>query len=305
MLRIKAQTWRADRFPEIGRGGEAVVYRLRNDLVAKVFLLPTAPEYADNKALQEAASVRIREMQTKLLEFPEDVPEGLVTPYGVLVSPHGNIFGYAMSFVDGVPLDKLSRTSSGCPSSMAGLVLVRLHELVSALHERGIVVGDLNENNIIVSKQGPRFIDADSMQFGQYPCRAFMPRFTAPELLEVDAPRRFFRRAQPPVQPGKPVVYKMVAPHSELTDWYSFLVIAMRVLTFTDPYGGVAPNMSFEERYSKRVTVFDRQVTYPRVARPLSSVPRPILELFFRAFHRGERFVPDKELFSAIGAHTT
>ncbi|MDP3770963.1 MAG: hypothetical protein Q8R16_01535 [bacterium] len=293
LLRIRSPRWNPSKFPELGRGGEAVVYRLRPDTAAKVFLLPNAMEYADQPQSQEAARVRIREMQTKLDAFPRDLPPEVVAPTGVLVNEKGQVFGYVMPLIKGVGLDQLSRTSSIGTSKVVSTMLTKFYDLMSALHGRGVVVGDCNEHNIIVARRTPHLIDADAMQFGPYQCRTFMPRFVAPELVRAEKPEGRSKKVL-----ATPATFSMVSPHTELTDWYSFLVIAMRLLTYTDPYGGVVAGMDLSERMDARVTVFDQRVVYPAVARPLAEVSRPILEAFFRAFHRGERFIPDRNLFA-------
>lgn len=295
LLRIRTSRWNPSRFKELGRGGEAVVYRLRSDTAAKVFLLPHAPEYTDSQQLQDAARARIREMQTKLDAFPRDLPTEVVAPTGVLVNAKRQVFGYVMPLITGVSLDQLSRTSSIGTPKVLSTVLTKLYDLVVALHARGVVIGDFNENNVIVGRATPHLIDADAMQFGDFQCRTFMPRFVAPELITVERPGGRSKKMLA-VQPS----FTMVAPHTELTDWYAFLVIAMRLLTFTDPYGGVVAGMDLVARLAGRVTVFDRRVTYPAIARPLGQVPRPILGAFFRAFHRGERFIPDRSIFEPI-----
>lgn len=319
MLKIKAKSWNPKRFKELGRGGEAVVYQMKKDVVAKVFHKPTAMEYRDNPQLAEAAKVRIKEMQTKLLEFPKDLPLRLVSPTGVLIDDKSNVFGYVMPFIEGTSLDKFGRTSSILTPKRSMKLLTNLHDLVSEIHSKGMVIGDFNENNVIVARQQPHIIDADSMQFGKYQCKSFMPRFVAPELLflsrvkpvarkrkktatkAVNKPKRSTGKKKATAN-GSQTQFAMVAPHNELTDWYSFLVIAMRLITFTDPYGGVLKGMEMGERIANRITVFDQRVIYPMVARPLREVPRPILEVFFRTFHRGERFVPDKKIFEALSS---
>ena len=336
MLKIQAKTWQTSRFKELGRGGEAVVYRLKPDTVAKVFHRPDAQEFADNPQLQEAARVRLVEMQTKLLDFPADLPAQLVAPAGVLINPKRQVFGYVMPFREGTALDQFARTTSILTTKLVARLLCGLHDLVSALHKCGMVIGDFNENNVIIDKKTPYLIDADSMQFGKYQCRSFMPHFVAPELVAADknanvpTPRQSVSRIPCPDcgsltcisartvgTPARPSTrrarqqtaintslqpqFQMVAPHTETTDWYSFLVIAMRLSTFTGPFGGVVNGMDLAERLEKRVTVFDRRVVYPRVAQPLKKVPRPLLELFYRLFHLGERVVPDRELFVALG----
>ena len=289
MLTIKTKTWTPARFEELGRGGEAVVYKMRDDIAAKIFHLPSAIEFADSPEMQDAARVRIKEMQTKLLKFPEVLTSDVAAPNGVLVNGKDQIFGYVMPFIDGISLDRFGRTTSILTASLTLKLLSGLHDLVKGLHAKGVVIGDLNENNIIVSKRKPRLIDADSVQFGPYKCKSFMPRFVAPEIITLGENGN-------PLQP----TFNMVAPHSELTDWYSFMVIAMRLITFTDPYGGLANGVDLGERIAKRMTVFDPKVMYPRIAKPLKCVPRPILEAFFRMFHKGERFIPDKEVFRSL-----
>src|SRR5581483_2415350 len=98
-----------------------------------------------------------------------------------------------------------------------------LYDILTALHEKGVVVGDLNENNILVKNQRiAGMVDVDSMQFGNYACKTFIPRFTAPELLEYKADGALH----------------LFAKRDHLSDWYAFLVIAMHLATNTDPYGG-------------------------------------------------------------------
>jgi len=142
-----------------------------------------------------------------------------------------------------------------------------------------------------------------------------MPRFTAPEILSVTKIKKRAARSRrkkdcygdyidekpAPVPAKDEWQITLKAPHSELTDWYSFLVIAMRLMVWTDPFGGVVKKMEQAERIQKGLTVFHApEVTYPDVARSLSTVPRPLLQLFFNAFHLGKRFVPDRAVFENL-----
>ena len=306
LLKIIAPDWNPKKFRELGRGGEAAIYLLKPDTVAKVFLQPADPEFNGNPQLQAAAKVRIKEMQTKLLEFPGDLPPEVVTPTGLLIVKNKKIFGYVMPLIEGISLDKLTRTDSRLTPQMAKTLLLRLHTVVSNSHAKGVIIGDFNENNIIVSADVPYLIDADSMQFGGYQCKTFTPRFTAPEILKIvpipdnKTPTKTIAKRDKKKKAAIAQNFLMAQPHNELTDWYAYLVIAMRLLTFTDPYGGVAAELDLAERIKQRITVFDQRVTYPLIARPLKSVPRPILEIFFRVFHRQERLVPKPEIFESL-----
>lgn len=295
MLKIKADNWTAKKFKELGRGGEAVIYQLKPDTAAKVFLLPTDPQYRDFPGQKEAAKVRLEEMQTKLFDFPRKLPAGLVAPQGVLLKDDKQVFGYVMPFVDGISMDKLTKIDCALTLEQKAGVLLGLYDLVGALHQLRIVIGDFNENNVIVAGNSVYLIDADSMQFGRYQCRSFMPRYTAPELLDVAKPTAKGRgRKKTILAPAEAVLAR---PHSELGDWYSFLVIAMRLIVNTDPYGGVAEGMDLLTRLKDRITIFDQRVLYPKIAKPLSIVPRPLLRAFYQAFKLGERFIPEKKIF--------
>jgi DNA-binding helix-hairpin-helix protein with protein kinase domain len=68
------------------------------------------------------------------------------------------------------------------------------------LHEAGLVVGDVNEGNILVNSSGLiAFIDCDSFQVqgpkGYYFCEVGVPRYTPPELLKHGSFERTARTA--------------------------------------------------------------------------------------------------------------
>lgn len=336
-LRITNESkWDPSHFEEIGGGGESTIFLLKDDIVAKIFLQSDDSRFVDNKEAQKAAELRLEEMQTKLYVFPRDLPKQLVAPTGVLVYPNGYVFGYTMPFRKGTSLDKLGRTDR--PVGLEGIakILLSLYDTIASLHAKGVVIGDLNENNIIVARNKTYIIDADSMQFGGYECHSFMPSFTDPKILQIKkfqkpkykkAQRKKVelklesddcdcsecrsnreetiekraseeKRAQQNDQDSSVVSpFAMKRPHSELTDWYAFLVIAMRLLTFTDPYGGVVKDMPLSERMRKGITVFDPKVTYPVIAVPLREVDRSIVKLFFQFFHQGKRFIPERRIF--------
>lgn len=288
------------RFKELGRGGEAVVYRIREDMVAKIFHHPNDPIFEQQPELRAAAIARIREMQTKLFEFPINLPAHIVVPTGVLVTPQRIVFGYVMPFISGVSFEEHTRTDGRLTLHERVELILRLHDDIQQLHLRGIVLGDIKEKNLLSRKGVPYIVDTDPFQFGRYQCRTFDPLYAAPELLKVARIKEDRAKAGLGIAP----TFMMRAPHTPSTDWYSFLVVAMRLFTFTGPYGGVVANMELAERLSKRVTVFDPRTIYPRMAVPLAEVPRPLLELFFRVFHLGHRFEPDAEVFRALAPPT-
>lgn len=281
LLLITANQWQTKHFEEIGRGGEAVVYKIKDDTVAKIFLQPSDPQFSSDQDLQKAAIERLCLMQTKLWDLPVGLPPHVVTPTGVLVDNKEHVFGYIMPFVKGSKT--FSEIQKGAKGKSKNLLL-KLYDLIAGLHEKNVVIGDLNENNILVSNRTTvKIVDTDSMQFGTYLCTTFVPRFTPPEFLSIKKGSVSLKEAR-----------------TTLSDWYGFLVIAMRFMTNTDPYGGVLEGMTLLERMQKHVTVFDSRVIYPKNAVPLRSLARPLLEVFFNAFYNKKRFVPDRAIFEAL-----
>lgn len=60
---------------------------------------------------------------------------------------------------------------------------ITILEKICALHEHGIILGDINPLNIlVVSATEVWFVDCDSYQIGGYPCPVGTVRFTAPEI---------------------------------------------------------------------------------------------------------------------------
>lgn len=326
---LKTKEWDQDKLEEIGRGGEAAIYKLNSTTVVKIFLLPDDPDYEDVVQDQRAALERHRDMQTKLLEIPEGLPDTVVVPTYLVENYRGRIVGYAMPFKNGMTLDRFAKsTSTMSDESICGL-LRKLYDIVDGVHKRGLVIGDLNEFNVLVCFGVPYLIDIDSTQFGSFDSRAFTPRFTDPDILEVtvvEHPVSTLQECQQKVgrfvyrilryMPGGLVKYAYRAllwgktlpksetitlkkRHTEQSDWYSFMVIAMRLFTYTDPYGGTHPRASLGMRLKDRLTVFCPDVIYPQTARSLKKVPRPLLEAFYRMFHEGKRFVPDRSLFGS------
>lgn len=278
MLMITASRPQMSNYKEIGRGGEAVIHLLKEDTVAKVFIRPTDPQFSNSTELQAAATERFETIQKKLFELPDDLPQAVITPTALLTNNQEKIFGYIMPMVlNGRPISEIKKPHP----KLACKILSQLYDLISVLHQKDIVIGDVSENNILIDDHDMvRLIDTDSMQFSSYVCTTFTPRYTPPEVLDTSNN-----------------MIHLVKTRDKLSDWYGFAVIAMRLFTNTDPYGGVMKGMNLPQRIENHVTVFNPEVIYPATAVPLSIIPRPIIELFFEIFHKKSRIIPDRSLF--------
>lgn len=275
-----------DESQTIGEGGEAVVMkwtpsqefmrRHGNRRYAVKLFLEDKPEQ------REAAEVR----QTKLRHIPRGLPAGAITPLTLATDPRsGRIIGYAMPLVeDATPLikfmdAKFRKNRRLTPAHMIP-ILIRLYHVVRGLHDRGVIIGDFNPNNQLVTSDGVFVIDVDSASWGQWPCMAATPEYSDPR--HLDQSRALNR------------------PYTQESDWYSFTAIAYQLLTGSHPYrdgvhkpGQGKPRKRFPERVTLRLSVFDDSVKLDRhnVHGP-ASLPEALGQLMREVFTADRRVSP-------------
>jgi len=149
-----------------------------------------------------------------------------------------------------------------------------LHATVTATHGQGVVFGDFNNLNVLAHGTEAYVLDADSMQFGKFPCRTFMGKFVDPKVCDPKETK--------PVQ---------ILPHSAETDWYAFCVMLFESLLFVPPFGGVfrSRSVKHDERPLRGISVFHPDVKLPGKATPFERLSDDLLEYFKRIFEEGLR----------------
>lgn len=211
----------------IGKGGEADIYDLKNGKVLKLFKTADHPDYQLLPQEQLAAQARLSLHQQKLPAFPQNMPARVIKPEALATDKQGMILGYAMPFLQNtVPLLKYSdrnyRQTNAISQQFVTSLFRDLHETVLKIHQANVTIGDFNDLNLLVSQNQVHLIDADSFQFGQFPCQVFTARFVDPMLCD--------RHANQPI---------LIGSHNSESDWYAFTVMLMQSLLYVDPYGGV------------------------------------------------------------------
>lgn len=278
---INKQGYNLTPVKSIGKGGEADVYKIGNDLVAKIFKKPDHPDYTNNKSEQDGARKRLQEHQNKLKDFPKNLPQDVIAPIDLVTEKDlSTIIGYTMKFLeDTVGLHKYSDISyrnSGISNEEVIDTFKHLHNTLANVHKAKVVIGDFNDLNVLVKNSTSFIIDADSMQFGKYLCRMFTKRFVDPILCS-------------------PNDLLLSNPHNELSDWYAFNVMLFQSLLFVDPYGGVykpkdkSNKISHDKRPLHRITVFNNDVIYPKKATHYNILPKELLEHFKAVFTQDKR----------------
>lgn len=292
---LRGKKLRLDPARALGKGGEAEVFDIGGGRAAKVFKPPDHPDYAGQPDEQEAARRRIAEHQRKLRAFPAALPAQVVAPEELLFDAGGkDVLGYVMRLVPAAePLARWGDPAfrrAGASQARAAAILRGLHATLRALHAAGVVVGDLNDLNLLVPAGDEAvLIDADSFQFGPWLSRVFTERFVDPLVCDPSAAA--------PVQ---------VRPHSRESDWYAFAALVCQTLLCVGPHGGVhrpkdpARRCPQPQRALRRISVFHPEVQYPRPAMPPKVLPDELLHALVRIFERDVRGEPPAALLEGL-----
>lgn len=169
---------------ELGTGGEGAVFAIDGmpTAVAKVYHKPPPPDKA--RKLQLMSSLAERQIleiaawpQATLHATPGSPVQGLVMPKVQSGSEIHELYSPAhrRSRFPEADWRFLMRTARNCAGAFG------------RLHKYGIVIGDVNQGNLFVTKQAMiSLIDCDSFQFqcnGElYRCTVGVPHYTPPEL---------------------------------------------------------------------------------------------------------------------------
>ncbi len=258
----------------LGVGGEARVYR-HADLAVKIFhpvdrSLPAKRRRAADRVLADKFA--------KMAALPSGLPDAVVAPLELVVDArNGAVVGFAMRRIDGAEdLRRLGQRSwrEGVVDNETVLAIFRrIHSVIDRLHGAGVVVGDLNDCNIIFAGDEPWFIDVDSMQLGAWPCVVATERFLDPALYGVDLTK--------------------TAAFTPATDWYAFSVMLFQSLLYCHPYGGVHSTLpTLLRRAQAGHSVLQSDVRYPKAAVTPDALPDELRAWFGQVFDeaRRERF---------------
>src|SRR5262245_49252864 len=171
----------------IGAGAEGEVYEIqgKGDLVAKVYHEPPPPEKAEKLvALARLGNERLFNISAWPVTTLSDAPDG-------------EVVGFVMKKISQAEEvhalhSPKSRLQKFPEASWAFLIYVaaNIARAVAAVHEHGLVVGDVNPKNILVTRKATVYLlDVDSFQVTTegktYRCEGGFPEYTPPELQGV------------------------------------------------------------------------------------------------------------------------
>jgi hypothetical protein len=246
----------------LAQGGEGAVY-VRGDTAYKV--------YADPAKMIPTAKIA----ELAVLTLPT-----IVRPQEVLLDGRKRPVGYTMRRVqNGTPLCRLFtrafRERMGVTPETTAQLVQRLREGVQFVHERRMLIVDLNELNLLADLPARKvhFIDVDSYQTPSFPATAIM------ESVRDRHATRF----------------------SADTDWFAFGIVSFQLFIGIHPYKGKHPTLTdLDARMQHHVSVFNANVSLPGVCYPLTVIPQAYRDWFHAVFEEGKRCAPPEDLIATI-----
>ncbi|MFZ5445689.1 MAG: hypothetical protein ACOZQL_37195 [Myxococcota bacterium] len=276
---------------ELGRGGEGIVFEVDDKRVAKLYLHPLEQQKSDKlEAMACLGSDAIRKFAAWPLEVLREPGKGRVQ--GFLMP---KIMGHKpVHLLYGVQ----SRRSEFPAATWQHLVHAAMNAAAAfeTIHRHGHVIGDVNENNVLVSPQSylVALIDCDSFQVASggrvFRCEVGVPLYTPPELQ------------------GKPLKdIERTLNH----DRFGLAVLLFQLLflgrhpffgRFTG-HGEMPPERAIRElrfAFGRRAVQFQMQP--PPFSLPLAFLPASLVECFEQAFDRDAKRPTAETWRTGLGA---
>ena len=249
----------------LAEGGEGIIYDL-GDNVLKV--------YKDSVNKQEKLQ-KIKLLMTKSL------PSNIIKPIDIAYDSQKKFIGYIMPKAEGEDVKKLGnkkyvKVNNITIQDISKLAL-KIKETLSILHTQNILISDLNDGNILFTKDfEPYFIDVDSWSIDNINCTVCMETFKDPKLVSSN--------------------------FTKDTDSFSFAVLLFKMLTRLHPFGGTTtPDMDIIQRMNKGISVIENsKVIVPKNINKWEFMSPKLLTDMRGIFEQGKRFLIDQNLTDFI-----
>ena len=156
-------------------GGEGTIYTTNiPNVVAKIYKA---------EKVDRAKFEKLQLMMTKFIHC-----EGVCFPLALLYNDKNEFVGYLMNKAEGKELQRcvfipqlLKKNFPNWTKIDTTTLCVTILKKLKYLHERNIILGDINPNNIlVVSPTQVYFVDTDSYQIEGFPCPVGTINYTAP-----------------------------------------------------------------------------------------------------------------------------
>jgi hypothetical protein len=211
--------------------------------------------------------------QVKMDELKRLTPANIIRPLEHISSSKG-LIGFTMNEIIGDPLVKVVTNTfwkaNNIKIDQAVKLVNRIRDDTVFIHENDCLIIDGNEFNYLVDKKThevPYFIDVDSYQTKSSPATFIMPS----------------------------IKDHHSSAFSELSDWFSFGIIACQLFIGIHPFKGNHPSYTkkqFEKRMIDNVSIFNKDVKLNSNVRDFNYIPQEYMDWFIDIFERGNRTPP-------------
>lgn len=249
----------------LSEGGEGRVY-VDNGKAFKIYF--NKKDVIEEKKIQELSSLD---------------KDNIVRPINLIYNGKNIPCGYVMDFVrNTVPLPKLFTTGfrnrNNIVPDMSIKLVEKILETIQFIHDNNILLIDGNEFNYLINEKDfitPYFIDVDSYQTNNYPAKVIMPSIK-------DWHTNGF---------------------SELSDWFSFAIVATQIFLGIHPYKGSHPDFmkgDLEARMKGNISIFNNKTSLPGATRSFDLIPSAMRNWLIDTFEKGKRIPPPQILGRVI-----
>lgn len=258
----KGKAYKISASDEIHRGGEGRIMAIKTnpDIVAKLYhdgIFPITKEQFDF----------LSKLNSKEAE------ELFVRPLDLLFNKKKQIIGFTMKYLgqDYFPISAIFSKNFCLQNDINQYSKIKFAEkIIRAIcyaHQNKLVIGDLNQYNILITKQGDlKLIDVDSYQTPFHPHSGYL-------LEEIRD-------------------YLYGGKISKQSDFFAFSILFFYSLTFAHPFKGIHKKYKkLSERMLHRIPIFvkDTDLKPPKCYTPINS---DLLQNQFEKFYiEGERFL--------------
>ena len=214
----------------------------------------------------------------KIKELIAVTAKNVVKPLDIIYDASTNdAVGFTMPFLDDVePLVRFFtatfKQAQGITPAMSVQLVKALQTVVGEVHADKCLIVDLNEMNVLVGmndKTSPYVIDVGSWKTPSFPATAIMESIRDPKVKNN--------------------------AFTEMSDWFSFAILATQVYIGIHPYKGGHPDYKptqWRKRMDDGVSIFDPKASLPSVCLPFSVIPKRHLDWLQSVFKNNERSVP-------------
>lgn len=244
----------------LAQGGEGAVY-VKGQTAFKIYLDP-------KKMIPEG----------KVTELGGIADPNVIRPQAIVLDSKNRPVGYTMRFAPKTYalcqlFPRTFREREGLEPQQVVELVQNMRDRVAAIHQAGVLVVDLNEMNVLVSRDfsDSFWIDADSYQTRSYPATAIMPSVRDWMVKGMD--------------------------FTESSDWFSFACVTFQLFVGIHPYKGRHPSVKgMDARMQQGISVFNPEVGIPRVCYPFDVIPQAYYDWFKAVLEDGKRVPPPKDM---------